>query len=384
MLIDRRILARFDWPLIALLYAVPLCGLVVLYSAGYDPDSHRQIFGWLPIEVQSTTFLKQLSFLALGTVVMIGSMLIPTTFLHRFAYAWYAICFILLALVLSHHIGQVQNGSRRWISLGGFNFQPAELMKLGLTLCLARFICRYPPPAGGYRLKQLAVPFAIVLAPMALIMAQPDLGTALSVGAIGAILLLSAGVRWKVLLGLFLGVSLAAVPAWHKLHDYQKKRLLVLLDPDVDPQGSGYHIIQSKIAVGSGGLTGRGYLKGTQSHLEFLPEHTTDFVFSVLGEEWGFAGCILVIALYCAFVLRLLRTVNKARDSFSALVALGVTSSIFVHAVINIGMVVGIFPVVGIPLPLFSYGGSSLLSTMFSLGIVLGVGLRRFALLGKR
>ena len=182
---------------------------------------------------------------------------------------------------------------------------------------------------------------------------------------------------------LVLAAAIAIPSGWHFLHDYQKRRVLVLLDPDSDPLGSGYHIIQSKIAVGSGGITGKGYLEGTQSQLEFLPEHTTDFVFSVLAEEFGFLGGVVVLMLYAHLVYRILRVASRTREISESLVVFGVVSVIFFHAAINVGMVVGIFPVVGIPLPLFSYGGSSVLSTLFEMGLVVGIGMRRFTYTGK-
>jgi rod shape determining protein RodA len=174
-----------------------------------------------------------------------------------------------------------------------------------------------------------------------------------------------------------LAVVLAAYPAWHSLHAYQQRRVMVLFDPEADPKGSGYHINQSKIAVGSGQVFGKGYFNGTQTQLEFLPEHTTDFIFSVLAEEWGFVGCMTVVLVYFAFLMRMLRVVQRSKDLFQALVAFGVTAWFFFHVFINIGMVVGILPVVGIPLPLFSYGGSALLSGLFGIGIVLGLAMRR-------
>ena len=248
---------------------------------------------------------------------------------------------------------------------------------MGVILILARYLSKRPPPPGGYGFRQLIVPLLIIGLPMGLIIRQPDLGTALVVGGVGMMMLLFVGIRPKVLLIAASVVMLAAYPVWHVLHPYQQRRVIALIDPDADPLGSGYHIIQSKIAVGSGSLFGKGYLQGTQTQLEFLPEHTTDFVFSVLAEEWGFVGCFVVICLYLVFLNRLLRVVQRSRDAFTALLTFGVVSKIFFHAAVNIGMVVGLLPVVGIPLPLFSYGGSSMIATMFSVGLVLGVSMRR-------
>jgi rod shape determining protein RodA len=223
----------------------------------------------------------------------------------------------------------------------------------------------------------MILPFLIFLIPMGLIMKQPDLGTALSIGAIGFSMVLFSGVNVRSLL-LLIGIGLSALyPAWLNLHDYQKRRLLVLVDPEADPLGSGYHILQSKIAVGSGQLFGKGFLQGTQTQLQFLPEHSTDFIFSVLAEEWGFIGCLFVLALYLLLLYKLSRVVTKCRDSFSMFLVVGMIAYIYCHVMINIGMVIGLLPVVGIPLPLFSYGGSSLLSNMMAIGIALGVSVRR-------
>jgi rod shape determining protein RodA len=251
-------------------------------------------------------------------------------------------------------------------------------VKLFTVLALARYLSKRPPKGGGYRLGNLVEPGLLFLVPMIFIIRQPDLGTALVVGAAGGMMLLFVGIYWKHLLIMIVVAVTAAIPAWGHLHDYQKNRVRSLLDPDLDPRGTGYHIAQSKIAVGSGGLTGKGFMQGTQSQLEFLPEHTTDFIFSVLAEEWGFVGCATVLVAYLLFIGMLLRVANRSKDPFSTLLVFGVSSVIFFHAMVNMGMVVGILPVVGIPLPLFSYGGSSMLSTMFSVGLVMGVSIRRF------
>ena len=375
MRIDRRLFAHFDWNLFGITMLLPFLGLVVLYSAGYDPDVNHQLFSWLPISVQSLTFARQVGNLGLGLLAMFVALSIPPQIWHRFAYAIYAACIALLIGVVL--FGVVSNGARRWLAIGGLVLQPAEVTKMGVILILARYLSKRPPPPGGYGFRQLIVPLLIIGLPMGLIIRQPDLGTALVVGGVGMMMLLFVGIRPKVLLIAASVVMLAAYPVWHVLHPYQQRRVIALIDPDADPLGSGYHIIQSKIAVGSGSLFGKGYLQGTQTQLEFLPEHTTDFVFSVLAEEWGFVGCFVVICLYLVFLSRLLRVVQRSRDAFTALLTFGVVSKIFFHAAVNIGMVVGLLPVVGIPLPLFSYGGSSMIATMFSVGLVLGISMRR-------
>lgn len=376
MLIDRRFFANFDWALFALIFLIPCFGLVVLYSAGYDPDRTYLKISWLGDGIHSLAFLKQSVFLAAGLIIILIGMSIPTTFFYRYAYLFYSICIVLLCAVLL--VGTVSNGSRRWLNMGAFNLQPSEFVKLAVILAAARYLSKNPPANEGYTLYELFPLLLLIGFPMLLIIRQPDLGTALSVGAVGAFLIFFIGVRVRAI-AMLVGILVAgAIPAWSFLHDYQKRRILTLFDPEADPLGSGYHVIQSKIAVGSGNILGKGFLNGTQSQLEFLPEHTTDFVFSVLAEEWGFVGCIFVLGLYCLLFMKILSVVSKSKDIFSALVAFGIGSQIFFHTIVNVGMVVGILPVVGIPLPLFSYGGSSVLSVLFSLGIVIGISIRRW------
>jgi rod shape determining protein RodA len=347
MLIDRRLLKHFDTVLLSLVLILLVVSCVILYSAGYDSDPRKiSLFGFSFI-VQSGTMFRQMCYGIFGLVVAFVMLWIPPSFWLRWAYLWYGGAVITLLLVLL--VGVVVNGSRRWLPLGGFSLQPSELVKLSMVFLMARYISHnLPENRDGYRLKELIVPGILILLPMIFVMKQPDLGTALVIGGIGFLML------------------------------YQKNRILVLIDSNNDPLGSGYHILQSKIAIGSGQLVGKGYLQGTQSHLEFLPEHTTDFIFSVLGEEWGFVGSSVVILLYFILITRLLALASKVRDTGLSLVVLGITSMLAIHAIINIGMVLGIFPVVGIPLPLFSYGGSSLITLLSSIGIVLGIGMRRY------
>jgi len=377
ILIDRRLIQAFDWGLFGAFLLIPLAGMVVLYSAGFDSDSTASFLPWLSKYVPSPALVRQISFILIGLVVMMMAVALPTVWLQRSAYVLYAI--IIIALIAVLLFGRVSNGSRRWLTFGPLNIQPAEAMKLALILTFARYLSRHPPPEGGYKFVSILIPLAIVGVPMLLVMKQPDLGTALMLGGIGMSMLLFVGIRRRVLVSMLVLAIGAAYPLWNMLHDYQQKRVLMLFNPETDAQGSGYHIIQSIIAVGSGGFAGKGFLRGTQSQLEFLPEHSTDFIFSVLAEEWGFIGCVVVILLYALFLYRLLRVAQRSRDLFGTLVAVGVSALIFIHVFVNIGMVIGLLPVVGIPLVLFSYGGSSLISTMFSIGVVLGISMRRFA-----
>ncbi len=374
--VERRLFADFDWTLAMFSVVIPLLGLIVLFSAGYDADSPVDLFGILTVNFPSAACLKQGVYLMAGLMVMAIGVCIPTQALYRYAFVIYGIAIALLLAVAG--FGVVVNGSRRWLDLGVFNLQPSEFMKLGLIVMMARVLSKRTPQDGvSYRLSELLVPLLTIGIPMLLIARQPDLGTALSLGIVGISQILFIGVRRKTLLAIVAVVLVLAYPAWEMLHDYQQRRILVLLDPESDPKGSGYHITQSKIAVGSGELFGKGYRQGTQTQLEFLPEHTTDFVFSVLAEEWGFVGCVTILGLFLGLFMASLRIAGRTRDLFACLVAFGITVQIFAHVVINIGMVIGLMPVVGIPLPLISYGGSSMLSILFGLGIVQGVSIRR-------
>lgn len=374
--IDRRLLTHFDWGLAFFSLFIPLFGLIVLFSAGYDADGTVNLFGFLTVEFPSAACLKQAIYLLVGLFVMLVGICVPTQVLYRYSFALYGMALLLLVAVAS--FGVVVNGSRRWLDLGGFNLQPSEFMKLGLIVTMARVLSKRTPRDGvSYRFSELLVPALFIGIPMVLIAKQPDLGTALSLGMVGVAQILFIGVRRKTLLAFVAVVFVLAYPAWEMLHDYQQRRILVLLDPESDPKGSGYHITQSKIAVGSGELFGKGYRQGTQTQLEFLPEHTTDFVFSVLAEEWGFFGSVVLLGLFFGLFVTMLRIAARTRDLFACLLAFGITAQIFAHVVINIGMVIGIMPVVGIPLPLISYGGSSMLSILFGLGIVQGVSIRR-------
>lgn len=376
MLIDRRVFNYFNYHLLSVVGLIATAGLIVLYSAGFNPDSTGVPLGILPITVQSIPFAKQFVFFGAGLLAMVVGMLLSSQALHRIAIPLYILAVVLLIGVLL--FGTVVNGSRRWFSLGSIRFQPAELVKVAVILLMARYLSKVKPPPAGFGLRDLVMPLLILFLPMALIMKQPDLGTALVVGAAGFGMLLFVGIRPKTLGIMAIVGALAVVPIWHSLHDYQKRRILTLVNPAADPLGSGYHLNQSKIAVGSGAFLGKGYLQGTQSQLEFLPEHTTDFVFSVLSEEWGFVGSIIVIGLYAVLIFLLLGIVARSRDLYGAYVTVGITALFLFHIVTNIGMVIGVLPVVGITLPLFSYGGSSVIVSMLCIGIVLGIGMRRY------
>lgn len=375
MLIDRRHIAHFDYLLLGLLLLIPAFGLIVLYSAGYDPGGRVIEFSWIPLRIESYAFAKQLCFILIGLFVGAVVLAMPSQFFFKYAYIFLAVC--LSALVVVDVIGFVAKGSQRWLDLGPFSVQPSEPTKLAVILALARYLSKNFPKAGGYSFKEAIIPVLLFVVPGLLIAGQPDLGTALMVMGIGSGMTLFCGVRPRVIIGVVLAAALSLYPAWLSLHDYQKRRVMVLIDPDADPRGSGYHIIQSKIAVGSGSIFGKGYLQGTQSQLEFLPEHTTDFIFSVLAEEWGFFGCMVVLSAYLCFLARLFWLVGVSKDLFPSLTILGIALYFFMQCIVNVGMVIGLLPVVGLPLPMVSYGGSSMLSCMVSLAIVLGMNMRR-------
>ncbi len=363
--IDRRFFQNFDWILLALLLGVAGMALLNLYSASYPPSP----WGIPP-------FLKQGYLFLFGMMCVIFILFFDYRELHFWNYPFYVLIIILLLLVL--FAGNSAGGAQRWINLGFFKLQPSELAKLMLVVTLASYYSR-KEQTEGYGIRDMFTPVLLTLVPFLLILKQPDLGTALMLGIIFVSMTVFAKVRWQTYgLGVMLG-SVAGVFAWfYLLRDYQKRRIETLLNPAKDPMGQGYQILQSKIAVGSGGVGGKGYLEGTQGHLHFLPERHTDFAFSVWGEEWGFAGSLVFLGVYFAMLFWGLYVAMTARDRFGVFLSFGVVMLIFWQAVINLLMILGFLPVVGIPLPLVSYGGSSLLTTLFALGILMNVRMRRF------
>jgi rod shape determining protein RodA len=308
--------------------------------------------------------------LALAVMVVMAN--VPPHILSKAGPPLYAAGVILLIGVAL--FGEIRNGSRRWLDFGVIAFQPSELLKLALPLMLAWYFQRNEAVLGP---RHFAIGGVLLLVPFLLILRQPDLGTALMIGVSGFYLLFFAGLPWKVILvgGALAGASLPL--AWRFMHDYQQQRVLTLLDPASDPLGAGYHIIQSTIAIGSGGLFGRGWMEGTQNQLDFIPERTTDFIFAVFGEEFGYVGAILLTALYLAIVARGLTIAARAPTQFGRLVAATLSLNLFTYAFVNIGMVSGILPVVGVPLPLMSYGGTALVALLLGVGILMSVATHR-------
>lgn len=301
-------------------------------------------------------------------LIMILIAQIPIRILKNWSTWFYVISLIMLILVLA--MGYKTKGAQRWLDLGILRFQPSELMKLAVPIFAAAYLhnCILPP-----KFKELLVPLTITLVPFILTAIQPDLGTAILIACPGLLVIYFAGMRWKIINLSILSAILSLPIVWMFLHDYQKKRILTLINPELDPFGSGYQIIQSKIAIGSGGLYGKGWLHGTQSHLEFLPERTTDFIFAVFSEEFGFVGIMILLFIYAIIIFRGLQISIKAHDTFSRLLSGSIVVTFFVYVFVNIGMVSGILPVVGVPLPLISYGGTSLLTIMVSFGILMSV-----------
>ncbi len=324
---------------------------------------------------------RQMARFAVGLAVMLAVAMVDIRLWLRYAYAFYGVSLMLLVAV--EVAGIVGMGAQRWISLGYFTLQPSELMKIALVLALAKHFHGVSIDDIG-RPSQIVVPVVMIGLPVALVLRQPDLGTALLMIMASAAIFFTAGVRiWKFLLVALLALGTAPV-AWQFLRDYQRQRVLTFLNPESDPLGAGYHIIQSKIALGSGGLSGKGFMQGTQGHLNFLPEMQTDFVFTMLAEEFGLVGGLCLLALYIIMLTYGYIIALRARSQFGRLVAIGVTSTFFLYVFINIAMVMGLIPVVGVPLPLISYGGTAMLTLMFAFGLLLGVHVHRDIGIGRR
>lgn len=363
--IDRRLFANFDFVLLLLLLLV--CGMALfnLYSASSPPRGA----GMAP-------YMKQAYYFLFGFLCCIFIISFDYQILHTLNYPIYFL--VIMLLVLSYFVGSKAGGAQRWIDLGFFRLQPSEPAKLMLVISLASYYAR-KEVIDGYSLKQMIMPILLTGLPFVLILMQPDLGTALMLGIIFVSMTLLVKLKFSTLATLSGTALTVVIFAWEKLlKDYQKQRIQTFLNPEDDKMGHGYQIMQSKIAVGSGGKFGKGYLEGTQGHLHFLPERHTDFAFSVWGEEWGFIGCLFFLGCYFSMLLWGLHVAMHARDRFGLLLSFGAVMLIFWQAVINLLMILGFLPVVGIPLPLVSYGGSSLLTTLLALGILMNVRMRKF------
>jgi rod shape determining protein RodA len=344
---------HLDGPLLAGLLLLASVSLLVLYSAG---GQDMQLL-W-----------RQLLRFGLAFGLMFVVAQIPPHRYQQAAPLLFGVGLILLIAVLL--FGDTAKGAQRWLQIGGLRFQPSEIMKLAVPLMVAWYLGSRPLPPN---LSRALVVLALIAVPTALIAKQPDMGTALLVASAGMFVLLLSGLRWRVIGGAAL-LATAAIPlVWRVMHDYQRQRLLTFLDPEKDPLGAGYHILQSTIAIGSGGVFGKGWLNGTQSYLDFIPERTTDFIFAVYGEEFGLIGAVLLLALFLFVIVRGLIIAYSAQNNFNHLIAGGLILSFFTYILINIGMVTGLVPVVGVPLPLISYGGTSLVTLMASFGILMSI-----------
>lgn len=365
--VDRRLILNFDWTLLVLVTLLSGIGLVNIYSAGFSLADFRQ----------APYHIKQMQWILIGFVAMTIAFFVNYRFLCRHAYIIYGISIVLLLIVFLG--GYATRGSQRWIAIAGFTFQPSELVKLTVILALAKYFDRHRIPRS-YHLRELFIPFMMVMLPFLFILKQPDLGTGLILLILFLSMVFFVGLDWRSLLMACSAGLIVAPVGWFLLRDYQRERIMTFFSPERDPLGSGYHIIQSMIAAGSGGLFGKGFLKGSQTQLKFLPEQQTDFVFSVFAEEWGFLGGVVLLVLFLLLILWGIKIIIHAKDYVGALVALGVTMLIFWEVFINIGMVLGILPVVGIPLPFLSYGGSSMVVLMMAVGLLMNISVRRFIL----
>jgi len=348
-----RIRSHLDLPLLTALLLLVMVSLVVLYSAGGR---------------DAGLLLRQGLRIVVSAAVLIGVAQLPPATLRRWAPYLYAAGLLLLLAVMG--LGTIGKGARRWLDLGVVRFQPAEIMKIAVPMAVAWWCAREPlPPA----LRTLLVAAALLAVPALLVVLQPDLGTALLIAASGVFVVFLAGVRWRIIVGLVVVAVAAAPMLWTRLHDYQKSRILTLFNPWDDPLGRGYHVIQSTIAVGSGGVFGKGWLNGSQSQLEFIPERATDFIFAVYSEEFGLLGSALLLSIYMVVILRSLYIAGMARDGFSRLLAGSLALTTFCYVFVNMGMVSGILPVVGVPLPLVSYGGTSMITLAAGFGILMSI-----------
>ena len=349
----RLLTAHIDGPLLGAVLLLMGAGLVVLYSASNA--------GWTRVSGQMVNMLVALA------VLWIAANL-PPHFLMRLALPLFVVGLILLVGVALK--GEIINGARRWLNVGVTRIQPSELMKIAAPLMMAWYFHRYE---GTLRTRNFVLGAIMLLAPVALIARQPDLGTATLILASGSYVLFLAGLSWKIIAGLGVAGLVSAPISWPLMHDYQRQRILTLINPMEDPLGAGYHTIQSTIAVGSGGLTGKGWMSGTQTHLDFIPERTTDFIFAVYSEEFGLLGNCVLLGLFLLVILRGLVIASHAPTLFTRLLAAAITLTFFTYAFVNMGMVSGILPVVGVPLPMISYGGTSLVSLCLGLGILMSI-----------
>lgn len=353
-------LAEFNWAFLLLLTLIASIGIAMLYSV-----AEGSFTPWA---------MRQAGRFAAGVCIMIVVSMVDLRLWMRLAYPLYAVALVMLVAV--EIIGFVDMGAQRWLNLGFISIQPSEVMKVTLILALARYFHGLTLDEVSH-LRNMIVPLILTVVPVGLVVLQPDLGTAILLLASGGVLFFVAGLRWRYFIIAGSGV-LAAIPIiWSRLHDYQRNRVLTFLEPERDPLGTGYHLMQSKIALGSGGVFGKGFMEGTQSQLNFLPEKHTDFIFTMLGEELGLVGGLVLLTLYFVVLMFSLNVSLQCRNQFGRLLAMGISMIFFFYIFINAAMVMGLLPVVGVPLPLVSYGGTSMLSLMFAFGLLMSVHIHR-------
>jgi rod shape determining protein RodA len=345
---------HIDFILLVLLLVISAFGLVVLYSASSESEE---------------AMMRQCTFFVIAYGVMFTVAQVPVDFMRRMAPWAYAGGVILLVLVLVAGVGA--KGAQRWLSLGGFRFQPSEVMKLAMPVMIAAYLSRrFMPPS----FKHIFFTLVFVAIPTALIIRQPDLGTSILVAASGMMALFFAGLRWRYIFAALFALAASLWPIWHfMMHDYQRMRVLTLLNPEADRLGAGWNIIQSKTAIGSGGFYGKGWLEGTQSRLDFLPEGHTDFIIAVMAEEFGFVGVLTLLAAYVLLLTRCMIIALRSQNSFGRLLAASITLTFFIYIFVNMGMVSGLLPVVGVPLPLISQGGTAIVTLMAGFGILMAI-----------
>ncbi|MFN8791104.1 MAG: rod shape-determining protein RodA [Bdellovibrionales bacterium] len=364
---EKSVFQKIDWTLVILILCLHVLGLINLYSATHGP---------LDTNVAGL-FMNQILWLGIGWTVFLVLTLLDYNLVNRVAYVVYFLN--LMALLYVTFFGKVALGAQRWIDLGSFHYQPSETMKLAMVVVLAKLLGRYTVHGRGLGFRELFVPLILLGLPFGLVVEQPDLGTAMMITAVSISMIIFCKVQKSIIVGAFIAMAVTLPLAWkYGLHDYQRNRVITFLSPNNDPRGTGYNSIQSRIAVGSGQFFGKGYRKGTQSQLEFLPERHTDFIFSVLSEEWGFVGSLLTLGIFCGLFYTIVRIASGARDKYGALLCVGVLCYVFWHMFVNVGMVIGLLPIVGVPLPLVSYGGSSMLTTMTGMGLISSVAFRRY------
>lgn len=363
-MVDSKYIRNFDWMVFFTVVCLLVIGAFTLYSAVTIGSGPPKI----------SLFYKQITWYGVSFFVMIVVMLVDYHLIYKWSYIIYAGVIVLLILVLGT---DEISGSRRWLPLGPFSLQPSELAKIAIIIVLARYFSKVKS-RNGFNFKDLIPVVALVGLPFALVLRQPDLGTALMLLLLAGCVAFIAKIEKITFIILIVACLLGAVVIFFTLEDYQMTRVSIFLNPGQDPLGAGYHIIQSKIAIGSGQLTGKGYLNGQQNALDFLPEEHTDFIFAVLAEEWGLVGSSLVLLLFLFLIFGGINVALKSKDSFCILLTSGVTALIFWQVLINICMTMGLMPVVGVPLPFISYGGSSLLTLSIGIGLILNVGLRRY------